>query len=64
MEKPFIQIDAEDFYIEGFDPKPLEFPFCCPKHTAYFEGSLSWFLQFPDCCNNHKRLKNKIWFGY
>ncbi len=70
MKKPFIQIDSDDFYQPGYNPRqlegcilPINFPFCCPSHTSVFDGSLSWFIQFPGCCKNHREMANKSWFN-
>ena len=76
MNKPFIEIDAEDFTLSAFETKPIEgyeaptnketgeqFPNCCPFHKSVFEGAESWFSKFPNCCDQHKAMVSKWWYN-
>jgi len=76
MNKPFIEIDAEDFTLSAFETKPIEgyeaptnketgeqFPYCCPFHKSVFERAESWFLKFPNCCDQHKAMASKWWYN-
>lgn len=67
MNKPFIEIDAENFTISPFDAKPIagyeppvnkvtgeQFPNCCPHHKDVLEQAEKWFEKFPNCCEPHK----------
>ena len=76
MNKPFIEIDAEDFTLSAFETKPIEgyeaptnketgehFPNCCPFHKSVFEGAESWFSKFPNCCDQHKAMASKWWYN-
>lgn len=67
--KLFIEFDAEDIFMKGFDAEPVEdysppanFPLCCAFHTQVMEGVFSWFNTFPNCCKFHKRISEKSWF--
>lgn len=75
MNKPFIEIDAENLTISAFETKPIEgyeapinketgeqFPNCCPFHKSVFEWAESWFSKFPNCCDQHKEFIGKWWF--
>jgi hypothetical protein len=75
MNKPFIEIDAENFTLSAFEIKPSEgyelpvndetgtkFPNCCPFHKGVFEEALKWFESFPNCCEPHKMFVGKWWF--
>jgi len=75
MNKPFIEIDAENFTLSAFETKPIEgyelpinketgeqFPNCCPFHKSVFEGAVNWFAKFPNCCEPHKKFVGKWWF--
>ena len=76
MNKPFIEIDAENFTLSAFETKPIEgyevptnketgeqFPNCCPIHKSVFERAESWFSKFPNCCEPHKEFNGKWWFN-
>lgn len=76
MNKPFIEIDAENFTLSAFETKPIEgyeaptnketgeqFPNCCPFHKSVFEGAESWFSKFPNCCDQHKAMVSKWWYN-
>jgi len=76
MNKPFIEIDAENFTLSAFDTKPIEgyelpvnketgeqFPNCCPFHKSVFEISESWFSKFPNCCDQHRAMVSKWWYN-
>lgn len=76
MNKPFIEIDAEDFTLSSFETKPIEgyeaptnketgeqFPNCCQYHKNVFEAAKSWFSKFPNCCDQHKAMVSKWWFN-
>lgn len=75
MNKPFIEIDAENFTLSAFEIKPSEgyelpvneetgakFPYCCPFHKGLFEEAVKWFESFPNCCEPHKMFIGKWWF--
>lgn len=75
MNKPFIEIDAENFTLSAFETKPIEgyeipvnketgeqFPNCCPFHKNIFEEAEKWFDKFPNCCGPHKKFIGKWWF--
>ena len=69
MEKPFIEIDAEHFVIQGFNTKPIEgyeapknFPNCCDYHKHVLNDAESFYDRFPNCCKAHKKLISKPWF--
>jgi hypothetical protein len=75
MNKPFIEIDAENFTLSAFETKPIEgyevptnketgeqFPNCCSFHKSVFEGAEIWFSKFPNCCEPHKEFTGKWWF--
>jgi hypothetical protein len=76
MNKPFIEIDRENFTLSAFNTKPIDgyeipvnaetgemFPNCCEKHRKIFEELESWFAKFPNCCEQHKAMVSKWWFN-
>ncbi len=67
MEKPFIEIDAENIFLHPFEVKPIEgyeipkneitgeeLPNCCPFHKDIYKQTKLWFEKFPNCCEPHK----------
>lgn len=70
MKKPFIEIDAEHFMIQGFETSPINgyeapknFPNCCDYHRQVLKNGEDFFRKFPNCCNDHKKLLTKPWFS-
>jgi hypothetical protein len=70
MEKPFIEINAGNVYLGGYNTKPIDgyiepenFPLCCPYHQTIFENVKKWHDKFPSCCEPHKELFKKSWFN-
>lgn len=76
MNKPFIEIDADNFIIMPFETKPIEgyelpinretgeqFPNCCSFHKEVLGETEKWFNRFPNCCEPHKKFINKQWFS-
>lgn len=68
--KPFIEIDADHFLIQGFNTRPLEgyeapenFPNCCNYHKHVLNDAKSFYDRFPNCCKAHKKLIGKTWFS-
>lgn len=68
-EKPFIEIDAEHFFMQGFNTRPIEgyeapnnFPNCCNYHKHVLNDAESFYNRFPNCCKAHKKLISKPWF--
>lgn len=75
MNKPFLEIDGENFTISAFETKPIEgyeaptnkktgeqLPNCCPFHKSVFERAVIFLAKFPNCCEEHKKFVGKWWF--
>jgi hypothetical protein len=75
MDKPFIEIGPDHFYIIAYDIKPLkgyekpvdketkkELPYCCGFHEGVLENITDHYDRFPNCCKWHKPLNNAEWF--
>jgi hypothetical protein len=68
--RPFIHIEFEDFYVQGFEPEPVancdlpeNFPLCCTFHKTVAKNVFTWYETFPDCCDYHRELSKKPWFS-
>lgn len=68
--KPFLQIERENLWDEGFEAKPIDgyeepenFPNCCLYHESVFENVTKWFDTFPDCCETHRKIKSRYKFN-
>ncbi len=75
MDKPFVEIDAANFFIQAFEVKPPagyeppanpetkeQLPNCCPFHKGVYDEAVKWFEKFPNCCAIHKEYDGKWWF--
>jgi hypothetical protein len=74
MEKPFIEIDADEVLMYPQPAQPVDgyefpcneqgqrLPFCCGAHTQVYNNAVEWFKIFPDCCNSHKKMVTKSWY--
>lgn len=62
MNKPFIEIEAENVVISGYDAKPVKeyevptnketgelLPYCCQFHKDALEQANNWFDKYPTC---------------
>lgn len=76
MNKPFLEIGAENFSINAFEIKPLEgyekpineetkkeLPFCCEFHEGVHKNITDHYNRFPNCCEWHKPLNDVDWFN-
>ncbi|ALM47826.1 hypothetical protein AMR72_02265 [Flavobacterium psychrophilum] len=75
MEKPFIEIDADNIILHPQEAHPIEgfkfsvneetgkqFPYCCETHTTVYNRALKWFDRFPNCCEGHRKFATKPFF--